>query len=300
MSRRIYDLLKDRPKLQRKTVSIHAVNSGSLKVDGSITLPIDIGGYPMCQEFYIVKEINRNIILGQDFLEQNGVRIYFDLGCMRIAGKVYVKMERDIHIASVVRAHQSIVLKPQSAKMCYGKIRDTPELPSNQEYQTMPTDRGFLTNEPGISVINSVCVLGKNRLVPILLETNKTIKIHRHSIIAKTETLLNTSVRSVNSVGHNPDIGNRVNMNDLQAPPTCKDRLQKLISENADLFANKDSELGHTDAVRMQIDTQGDAPIRLRPYRAPINKRKVIDEAIDEMLSANIVRRSRSPWCFRL
>ncbi len=140
----------------------------------------------------------------------------------------------------------------------------------------MPTDRGFLTHEPGVSVATSVCVLSKNRLVPILLvnETSKTIKIHRHSIVAKTERLLATSVRSINSVGHNPTIGDVVNMNDLQAPPNGKDRIQKIIRENADLFANKDSELGHTDAVRMQIDTQGHDPIRLRPYSAPINKKE--------------------------
>ncbi len=184
MNRRIYDLLKERPKLQRKTVSIHAVNSGPLRVDGCIKLPIDIGGYQMYQEFYVVRDINRNLILGQDFLEQNGVRIYFDLGCMRLAGKVYVKLERDIHIASVVRAHHSIVLKPQSAKMCYGKIRDTPELPSNQEYQTMPTDMGFLNNEPGISVINYVCVLGKKSISSHLTckRNKQTTTIHRHSI----------------------------------------------------------------------------------------------------------------------
>ncbi len=89
-----------------------------------------------------------------------------------------------------------------------------------------------------------------------------------------------------------------VNMNDLQAPPTGKDRIHKIISENADLFANKDSELGHTDAVGMQIDTQGHVPIKLRPYRTPINNRKIINEAIEEMLSANIVKKSRSPWSF--
>ncbi len=98
---------------------------------------------------------------------------------------------------------------------------------------------------------------------------NKTTKIHRHSIIAKVETLLDSNVRSVNSVTPNPDIGTRVNMNDLQAPPTCNDRIKQLISENADLFANKDSELGHTDAVRMQIDTQGHAPLKLRPLQNP-------------------------------
>ncbi len=79
MHRRIYDLLKDKPKLQKKTIYIHSVNSGPLKIDGCIKLPIAIGGYQLYQEFYVVRDINRNLILGQDFLEQNGVKIYYEL-----------------------------------------------------------------------------------------------------------------------------------------------------------------------------------------------------------------------------
>ena len=42
--------------------------------------------------------MNRNIILGRDWLKHFGVHMYYDLGCIKI-GKSYVKMEEDIHIS---------------------------------------------------------------------------------------------------------------------------------------------------------------------------------------------------------
>ena len=74
-------------------------------------------------------------------------------------------------------------------------------------------------------------------------------------------------------------------------PPT-------LLGDNKDLFASVDSELGHTDTVTMKIDTGNNPPIKLRPYRTPIQNRQVIEKTIDEMMGANIVRRSKSPWSF--
>ena len=48
----------------------------------------------------------------------------------------------------------------------------------------------------------------------------------------------------------------------------------------------------------MKIDTGSADPIKLRPYLTPLNNRKIIDETIDEMLNAKVIRRSRSPWSF--
>ena len=36
----------------------------------------------------------------------------------------------------------------------------------------------------------------------------------------------------------------------------------------------------------------------MRPYRTPIKNREVIDKAINEMLDADVIIRSRSPWSF--
>ena len=54
----------------------------------------------MSQDFYVIRDLNRNMILGLDWLKTHNVRIYFDLKCLRINGKHYVNLEEDIHIAS--------------------------------------------------------------------------------------------------------------------------------------------------------------------------------------------------------
>ena len=45
----------------------------------------------------------------------------------------------------------------------------------------------------------------------------------------------------------------------------------------------------------MQIDVGNNDPIKMRPYRTPMKNREVIGKAVDEMLDANVIRRSRSP-----
>ena len=48
----------------------------------------------------------------------------------------------------------------------------------------------------------------------------------------------------------------------------------------------------------MQIDIGNNVPIKMKPYRTPIKNREVINKAINEMLDADVIRRSRSPWSF--
>ena len=99
MHRRIYDQLKNKPRLINKKVCLQSANGTELKCDGCITVQICIGGTEMSQDFYVIRYLNRNLILGSDWLKQNNVRIYFCLKCLRINGKHYVNLE-DIHIAS--------------------------------------------------------------------------------------------------------------------------------------------------------------------------------------------------------
>ena len=67
---------------------------------------------------------------------------------------------------------------------------------------------------------------------------------------------------------------------------------------NVDLFAEKDTELGKTQTIKMKIDTDDHKPIKLKPYRTPFTKRPIVDTAIDDMLAANVIQPSRSPWSF--
>ena len=48
----------------------------------------------------------------------------------------------------------------------------------------------------------------------------------------------------------------------------------------------------------MKIDTVDHKPIKLKPYRTPFSRRPIVDKAIDDMLAANVIPPSRSPWSF--
>ena len=87
MRRRVYDQLKNKPELQNKKVCLQSANGTELQCDGCITVQFCIGGTDMSQDFYVIRDLNRNLILGLDWLKQNNVRIYFDLKCLRINGK---------------------------------------------------------------------------------------------------------------------------------------------------------------------------------------------------------------------
>ena len=87
MHRRIYYQLKNKPKLVNKKVCLQSANGSELRCDGSVTMQISIGGTAMSQEFYVIKDLYRNLILGLDWLKNNNVRIYLDLKCLRINGK---------------------------------------------------------------------------------------------------------------------------------------------------------------------------------------------------------------------
>ena len=48
----------------------------------------------------------------------------------------------------------------------------------------------------------------------------------------------------------------------------------------------------------MKIDTGDHKPIKLKLYRTPLTKRPIVDKAIYDMLAANVIPPSRSPWSF--
>lgn len=300
MHRRVYDCLKVKPKFTFKRVNLQTANGSSLKVDGGIKVTLNIGGTDLIQEFLVVQDLNRNVILGLDFMKEHRVRLYFDLKSMKIADKVYVNLEEDIHISSTVRMKHKVTLKPRTAKICLGKVRPSPDLPTNVTYEVTQIDKGFIVNEPGLQIINSVSKLNGRRNIHVLVvnNTDKHQTIYRHGLIAKINHVGEQNVKTVGSILKGQHKECKIDLEELHVSEKYRSKVEHLLLGNQDIFASKDSDLGHTDTVKMKINTQGHEPIKMRPYRTPLQNRQVIDKAIDEMLEAKVIQRSRSPWSF--
>ncbi|XP_067655940.1 uncharacterized protein [Haliotis asinina] len=227
-----------------------------------------------------------------------GVRVYFDLGSLRV-GKTYVPLEDDVHISSIIRLAGETVIKPQSKSIVKGKVKNGTPFEVNNVYEATGTDSGYLGNEPGLLVSNSIVKLNKDRYVPMMIvnTTNRTYRLKRGCILGKLSDVPSTNLVTIPR-GLKKEEPSEIEIEDVNAPDDLRQPIQAIISDNKDLFAKSDLDLGHTETVTMRIDTGNHAPIKQRPYRVPLNKRQVVDKAVDDMLEAKIIRHSRSPWSF--
>ena len=69
-----------------------------------------------------------------------------------------------------------------------------------------------------------------------------------------------------------------------------------VIAWNQDVFYEDGKPFGQCPLTEVTIDTGSHPPIRQRPYRTPLAKRKVIDDCIDQMLKDGVIEPSNSPW----
>ena len=75
------------------------------------------------------------------------------------------------------------------------------------------------------------------------------------------------------------------------------EQLRKLLIEFADVFSEGPHDLGRTDLVKHQINTEGAAPIRQPPRRLPFAKRDEAVKAVNEMHEQGIIEPAAGPWC---
>ena len=64
-------------------------------------------------------------------------------------------------------------------------------------------------------------------------------------------------------------------MSEIKVPETHRLDITTLVRKNQDIFATSDKDLGCTDTVEMTINTGSHGPIRLKPYRAPLNQKNI-------------------------
>ena len=300
ISRRVYDSLKIKPKLLKHNLNLATAGNTPLHVDGYSDFKFTVGGLSMSHKFYVVRNLNRNVIIGLDWLKSRGVRVYHDLSCIRVH-EIYIPLVDDIHVASIARIKVKVKITPQTAHICQCQVRNHPSILTEKDYEVSPYENASLQSEPGLLMTNTVAKLSRNRRIPLLLinTTNKTLS-KRGTPVARIRSLGVSEIASAIQADKDSQISSKHTneFNKVDVPLEHKSGIIKLLDKNADLFAKTDADLGHTDTVRMKIDTGSNLPIKMRPYRVQLNNRKVIDKAVDEMLEAKIISRSRSEWSF--
>ena len=106
VSEKVIEKINPKPKLSRRKVALQSVSGEALFVKGSTDLEFKVGNQKCVHTFQVVRGLNRNFILGTDWMSKNGVRIYFDLQKLRV-GNLYVPYEQDIHYCVFIESQQN-------------------------------------------------------------------------------------------------------------------------------------------------------------------------------------------------
>ena len=121
----------------------------------------------------------------------------------------------------------------------------------------------------------------------------ETIALIERSLAVESQRIKEVSVARVKSKGGaEQNFGPQLK----QMPAQEAQALSVLLKSYSSLFAEKDTDSGCTDLVEMTLDTGDHPPIQQRLYRTPHSRRPIIKDHINDMLQANIIRPSTSPW----
>ncbi|KAK6167883.1 hypothetical protein SNE40_021812 [Patella caerulea] len=221
---------------------------------------------------------------------------------------MYVSLDNDAEISSVLRIANDVILKPQTRYIVHAKLKRHSYDSRQDVFMVEQATKGFVSSEPGLMVSNSLFSMERaktfGKRIPVFLVngTNKTFRLKSGCVIGRAVDAFDSTIASVDQVLQGASQCTNANLNEkfakINVPDTERAKLFNLLRKNHDLFAISDSELGHTDTVKMTIDTGNHSPIKQRAYRTPLTSRPVVNEAIDDMLRNNIIKESNSPWSF--
>ena len=168
-------------------------------------------------------------------------------------------------------------------------------------------NRGFIANQPGLMVANSLTHSSQSHHLTLMIvyNTDTYMNLRRGTVVALAspeigpgDTNLGPEIANVTQTKGNQAEHEDLKLTDLSVSLESRDTVLKLGTANKDLFAAKDSQPGRTSVVQMKIDLNGHPPIKLKPYRVPLQNKPVIDKALDEMIEAGVIRKSTSNFAF--
>ena len=79
-------------------------------------------------------------------------------------------------------------------------------------------------------------------------------------------------------------------------PEADQTKVKELIQEYQDIFALRDTELGHTKLIKHEIKLLDNKPFKERYWRIPPQQFEEVHKHLEEMVNIGAIRKSQSPW----
>ena len=85
-------------------------------------------------------------------------------------------------------------------------------------------------------------------------------------------------------------------LKDQEICQETKDRFGKLKKQYPEVFSSNSQDIGHTNLVTMHVDMEDSPPICQKPYTLPLKHYSSVQQEIETLEHAGVIKKSISPW----
>ena len=306
------------PLAQSDIPLISGVAGHITKVIGKVVLPIVIEEQNFSHPFYILDNMNHEVILGVDFLQEHKAMISFEANRLVFQDSTYVPLVCKETARTTVRAVCNVSLPARTQTLLpvqcgntsapYGIIEPVPSLYSDEQLLGAKCVVQSIQGKTMYQVINPTDVdleIRRNQVVGFWESLSSDTEIENFEVDgnetcgpAQTQNVLSpNSVPTADSVAPSDILSELgININDADLTSDQQHKLVQFLVQNTDVFAKDSTDLGTTDLHFHRIDTGDAKPVHQRFYRTSPAHKAEIERQIHDMLKADIIEPSTSPW----
>ena len=308
------------------SVSVNTANGDHMGVAGNVRVHFKIGKKcSFTHSFVVCKRLSQSFIIGEDFMRKHYMSLQWvpeNKHALGFQGETIAVASQAI-LDEPLRLKNAIRIPPRSTvmapgycnQMFSGKAAVVPCAELRQRFPNLYMEPMQMNNSENKSYDTIPYML-------INLGDVDTIYLGRDTLIAyiKCEDAsceyleVNEIIEDVQGINWQPPHTHKMVTSDLVYSPAqvtehrCMELKDHNISEDTrrrfkelkvqfpKVFSLNNEDIGHTQLVTMDIDTGDSPPICQKPYTLPLKHYNWVQQEIETLEHAGVIRKSISPW----
>ncbi|KAJ8037827.1 hypothetical protein HOLleu_18745 [Holothuria leucospilota] len=269
---------------------------------GTVRATLSIGSQLCKNDFHVVRNVSRPLLLGWDFLLHNQATVDVREGVL-VIGDDKLPLLRKRHDApascNLITVEHTII-PPESYVQIRAMLETSPYIISPDSYVGILEPKYF--DEPAILVPRTISKIHDGHLLATIVNPTKTsVQVKKDSLLGQVYSIHGSKDPEYVILDEeyipkemSKDTGKipKVNVDLEHLTQEQRDKVNGLLREFSDVFQDFP---GRTDLVRHAIRTKSD-PISQRAYRTSPKMKVEIQAQIDKLLKDDIIEESQSPW----
>ncbi|KAK7926034.1 hypothetical protein WMY93_008344 [Mugilogobius chulae] len=296
--RNSHPALKKRP-MTASTVPARSVNGQCLDILGTLTIGLRLGQKVWQQEVEVLRGAYQPVILGWDFLVQHHALLDAKNKVLQLWDLTMPLLPKQHEVAaccnvSVLAPTKIPAMSETLITACVSSATPASPVPTDYCGVVMPN-----TN-CDVMVAHSVSsVQNGTTIVRVLNPSRDDIELHPGQHLGEFHSASSVDIMPIgdtSAVTVDKDFIPIAKLPNTNLSHAQIESLNNLLQKYSDVFSANSQDRGRTGLIKHHIRTGVALPIKQRAYRVTPDQRAEIQAQVDELLKADIIEESYSPW----